>query len=177
VTPLPPPLGSGELTFWRLDQARFAPAWDSGEGAWRVGGRWNSRGVRAIYAALDPATAILEVAVHKTFRTLDIVRHVLTWAHIAEATQARIVTAADVPNANWLRPGAVSAGQQAFGDALLRAHPFVLIPSVVSVHSWNVIFDPAVAAGAYRTAHQEAFALDPRLHPPGSGGDQDSRLP
>ncbi|MDB5415627.1 MAG: hypothetical protein JWR10_3962 [Rubritepida sp.] len=167
MTPLPPPLGPGGLVFWRLDQAKFGADWNSGEGSYRVGGRWNSRGVRAVYAALDPGTAILEVAVHKTFRTLDTVAHVLTWALIADAGQVHVVHVKDVPNSNWLTPGTPSAGQQAFGDALLKAHPFVLIPSVVSAHSWNVIFDRAVAASFYGPATQEPFALDPRLHPPG----------
>jgi RES domain-containing protein len=166
VTPLPPPLGTGELVFWRLDQAKFRLTWDSGEGSFLVGGRWSSRGTRAVYASLDPATAILEVAVHKTFRTLDTVPHVLTSARIADAENVRVVAAADLPNPNWLRPGAISAGQQAFGDALLRAHTFVLIPSTVSSHSWNVIFDPIVAKGFYGSVAQEPFALDTRLHPP-----------
>ena len=170
MTPLPPPLGSGELVMWRLDQAKFGRMWDSGEGSYLVGGRWNPRGVRAVYAALDPATAILEVAVHKTFRTLDVVPHVLTSARIADPNHIHVVGARDVPNPNWLRPGAVSAGQQAFGDALLKAYPFVLIPSVVSSHSWNVIFDPAIAKVCYRTVAQEPFALDPRLHPPTGTG-------
>ena len=166
MTPLPPPLGPGALILWRLDQAKHAPAWDSGEGGYLAGGRWNSRGVRAVYASLDPATAILEVAVHKTFQTLDTVPHVLTSAPIIDAGGAHVVQAADAPNPNWLLPGAPSAGQQAFGDALLKAHTFVVIPSVVSRHSWNVIFDPAMAAGLYGPPQQEAFALDPRLHPP-----------
>jgi RES domain-containing protein len=153
------------VVFWRLDQARFRRTWDSGEGSYRAGGRWSSRGVRAVYAALDPATAILEVAVHTTFRTLDAVPHVLTSARIADVSHAHVITPADVPNPNWLRPGAVSAGQQSFGDVLLRVHPFVLIPSVVSTHSWNVVFDPAVAGGLYDTTQQENFALDTRLHP------------
>ena len=131
-----------------------------------MGGRWSSRGVRAVYAALDPATAILEVAVHKTFAALDAVPHVLTSARIADAGRVRLVEAAEVPNPNWLRPGVVSAGQQAFGDALLRAQAFVLIPSVVSTHSWNVVFDPAAARGLYGSVAQERFALNPRLHPP-----------
>jgi RES domain-containing protein len=170
VTPLPPPLGPGGLVFWRLDQAKFGPAWHRGEGSYLVGGRWNSRGVRAVYAALDPATAILEVAVHKTFGTLDTVPHVLTSARIADARQAHVVDPADVPNSNWLRPGAVSAGQQAFGDAMLKVHTFVLIPSVVSTHSWTVVFDPVAAKGCYGSVAQEAFALDTRLHPPGAAG-------
>ena len=166
MTPLPPPLGSGELLFWRLDQAKFGASWDSGEGSYRVGGRWNSRGVRVVYAALDPATAILEVAVHTTFKILDTVPHVLTSARIPEPSRALVITAASVPNPNWLRPGAVGAGQQTFGDALLRTNAFVLIPSVVSSHSWNVIFDPAVANGMFVSVAQEPFALDTRLHPP-----------
>ena len=170
MTPLPPPLGPGGLAFWRLDQAKFAATWDSGEGSYLAGGRWNSRGVRAVYAALDPATAILEVAVHKTFRTLDTVPHVLTSARIADVAQAQLVGPADVPNPNWLRPGAVSAGQQAFGNAMLKTHTLVLIPSVVSIHSWTVVFDPVVAQGCYDSVAQEAFALDPRLHPPTGSG-------
>ncbi len=91
--------------------------------------------------------------------------HVLTSARIADVSHAHVITPVDVPNPNWLRPGAVSAGQQSFGDVLLRVHPFVLIPSVVSTHSWNVVFDPAVAGGLYDTTQQESFALDTRLHP------------
>ncbi|MGA9795900.1 MAG: RES domain-containing protein [Rhizomicrobium sp.] len=166
MIPLPPPLGTGELVFWRLDQAKHATSWDSGEGSYLVGGRWNSRSIRAVYAALDPATAILEVAVHKTFRTLDIVPHVLTSARISDAARVHIVETSDIPNPNWLKPGIPSAGQQAFGDALLKAHSFIFIPSVVSTHSWNVIFDPALAAGLYDGTTQEVFALDTRLHPP-----------
>ena len=56
MTPLPPPLGRGELVFWRLDKATFASSWDSGEGAFLFGGRWNSRNRRVVYASLDPAT-------------------------------------------------------------------------------------------------------------------------
>jgi RES domain-containing protein len=165
VTPLPPPLGRGELVLWRLDQEQYSSTWDSGEGAYLFGGRWSSQGVRAVYAALDPATAILEIAVHKTFKTLDTVRHVLTSAQITDTDGVYVVRASDVPNPNWLKPGVASAGQQAFGDTLLKAHAFLLIPSVVSAHSWNVVFDPGVARGLYGPEAQERFALDTRLHP------------
>jgi RES domain-containing protein len=151
--------------FWRLDQAKFRETWDSGEGSYLVGGRWSSRGTRAVYAALDPATAILEVAVHKTFPILDTVPHVLTWARIVDAKRVHVVDASQLPNPNWLRPGALGAGQQAFGDGLLKAHAFVLFPSVVSPHSWTVVFRPSMASGLYDSVTQEAFALDTRLHP------------
>lgn len=168
MTPLPAPLGQGGLVAWRLDQARFAASWDSGEGAYQVGGRWNSRGVRAVYCSLDPSTAILEVAVHKGFKALDTVPHVLTSLAIGDAAAVHVVRPADVPNANWLRPGIPSAGQQAFGDALLARHRFVAIPSAVSTRSWNLIFLRTDAAPGYAVLGQEAFALDTRLHPPPS---------
>jgi RES domain-containing protein len=166
VTPLPAPLGGSELVAWRLDQSKYATTWDSGEGAFLVGGRWNSRGVRTVYCSIDPATAILEVAVHKGFRALDTVSHVITAATIDPAG-VFVVEPAAIPNPNWLRPGIPGAGQQAFGDELLAKHPFVVIPSVVSTASWNLIFVAANAAGSYTMRSQEPFALDTRLHPPG----------
>jgi RES domain-containing protein len=166
LTPPPAALGGRELVAWRLDQAKFAASWDSGEGAYQVGGRWNSKGVRAVYCSIDPSTAILEVAVHKGFRTLDTVPHVLTSLTIADPTAVHVVDPATIPNANWLHPGIPSAGQQQFGDGLLAAHRFVVIPSAVSTRSWNLIFDRTAATGAYVRGSQEAFALDTRLHPP-----------
>ena len=132
MTPLPPPLGTGALVAWRLDLELHRRTWDSGEGAFRAGGRWNSRGRRAVYCSLDPATAILEVAVHKGFRALDTVPHVLTSLGIPDPTGVHVVRPADVPNPNWLVPGIPSAGQQSFGDGLLAEHACFLIPSAVS---------------------------------------------
>ena len=166
MTPLPPPLGSAELVIWRLDPAQFRTSWDSGEGAYIFGGRWNSVGVRAVYCSLDPAIAILEVAAHQGFRTLDTTPHVLTALTVTDLSRVRVVEPTSVPNLNWLRPGNPSAGQQAFGDALLARHAFVVIPSAVSPHSWNAVFVAATAVGAYAVRLQEDFALDPRLHPP-----------
>lgn len=166
MTPLPALLGGTGLVAWRLDEARHATTWDSGEGAYRVGGRWNSKGVRAVYCAIDPATAVLEVAVHKGFKALDTVPHVLTALNITDPSAVHIVNPASVPNPNWLRPGIPSAGQQAFGDQLLANHKFIVIPSAVSAHSWNLMFVGATAAGAYVLRSQDPFALDTRLHPP-----------
>lgn len=163
----PPVLGAGPIRGWRLDQAPYAATWNSGEGAFRVGGRWNTRGVRAVYAALDAATAILEVAVHKGFRVLDTVPHVLTSFLVARDADVHVVDPGDLPNAHWLHPGIPSAGQQAHGDALLAAHDVVLIPSAVSTYSWNLIFDAGRAAARCGLDFQHPFALDSRLHPAG----------
>jgi RES domain-containing protein len=166
MTPLPAALGGSGVTGWRLDQSIYRATWDSGEGAFRQGGRWNSRGRRTLYSSLDPATAILEVAVHKTFPVLDTVPHILTSFDVHDPASIHVVLPADVPNPNWLHPGLPSAGQQQFGDALLNKHLFVVIPSAVSTHSWNLIFDSTRAATHYTLTMQETFALDTRLHPP-----------
>lgn len=166
MTPLPAALGGTDLVAWRLDRDIYAATWDSGEGAYRVGGRWNSKGVRAVYCSLDPATAILEVAVHKGFEVLDSVPHVLTSLIVTDTTNIHVVKESDIPNKNWLRPVSPGAGQQAFGDALLAAHKFLLIPSAVSNRSWNLIFLNGSAAGAYKQVAQEPFSLDTRLNPP-----------
>lgn len=164
MTPLPPPLGTGELVAWRLHRTRYRDDWDSGEGAFRWGGRWNSRGVRAVYCSLDPATAILEVAVHTGFAALDAVPHTLTAITIADSTRVHVVESSDLPDPEWLRPSNPTVAQQAFGDALLAAHAVIAIPSTVSRHSWNLILPRVGAAGVYAILLQEDFILDPRLH-------------
>jgi RES domain-containing protein len=166
VTPLPGPLGGKELVAWRIDRQAHSATWDSGEGAFQVGGRWNSRGVRAVYCSIDPATAIVEVAVHKGFAVLDAVPHVLTRFEIKDPNDVHIVDPRAVANPNWPVPGAPGAGQQAFGDALLATHKFVLIPSTVSKQSWNLVFVATRASDAYRKVEQERLAIDTRLNPP-----------
>jgi RES domain-containing protein len=158
--------GNNQIHFWRLDDARHAQSWDSGLGAQKAGGRWNSKGRKVVYASADAATAILEVAVHKGFEVLDGVRHVLTGALVLDAAAVFKVDKSQVPNPNWLLPGRPGMGQQKFADALLAKHPFVLMPSTVSPHSWNLLINPEKAKGLYRVVVQETFGLDTRLHPP-----------
>ncbi len=124
--------------------------------------------MRAVYASVDPATAILEVAVHETFNIVDTVPHVLTSGRIFDVSRVHVVPPPDIPNPHWVRPGAASAGPFGFGYAMLKAHIFVLIPSVISPHSWNMIFDPTVAKDFYGFVAQECFAVDTQLHPPGT---------
>jgi len=162
MTPLPASLD--QLVVWRLERTIYVPTWQQGEGSFQVGGRWSPPGKRVIYTSLDPATTILEVAVHKGFDVLDTVPHSLLQIAL-DGSGVRVVDPGDVPNPNWLRPGTVSAGQQAFGAALLAKHPVVLIPSVVSTHSWNVLFESGSLATRLRSASHERFGLDQRLTP------------
>jgi RES domain-containing protein len=118
-----------------------------------------------VYCALDPSTAILEVAVHKGFNTLNGVPHVLSSAQLPDWSTVHVVQPDDVPNKTWLYPSAFSARQQAFGKNLLISHDFVVIPSAVSRNSWNLLFDATRTVGQYTLRHQENLDLDPRLDP------------
>jgi RES domain-containing protein len=109
----------------------------------------------------------LEVAVHKGFKTLNAVPHVLSSAVLRVPwADVHVVHPGDVPNQLWLYPCAFSAAQQAFGHELLRGVKFAAIPSAVSRRSWNLIFDADSAAGKYELRDQEPLDLDPRLDPP-----------
>lgn len=169
MTPLPAALdagaSAGKLDVWRLDAARHAGTWDQGEGAFQVGGRWTPKGRRVIYCGLEPSTTILEVAVHKSFRVLDTVAHKLIRIEISQPDLVHQLDLSTIPNKAWLQSGTVSAGQQAFGSALLDLHPFLLVPSVVSTHSWNLVIDVASAQGMFALKSVEDFSLDTRLHP------------
>lgn len=157
---------STEVHFWRLDSKQYAPTWDQGIGAEKGGGRWNPKGLATVYASLDAATAILEVAVHKGFEALDALPYVLTQVRVTDPSKIHVLDTNAIPNANWLLPGTPSRGQQLYGAGLLGKHPFVLIPSSVSRHSWNVLMNPALARGQYEVVLQELLALDGRLNPP-----------
>lgn len=160
------PWAPDALLFWRMDDARHKLTWDSGKGAEITGGRWNPKGFAVVYGSVDPSTAVLEVAVHKGFDTLDRVPHVLSCAELVDPAQVHVVDAAQVRNANWLRPGTPGHAQQQYGKQLLEQHPFVAIPSAVLPQSWNLLFNPAKAAGQYQFKSQTDFALDTRLNPP-----------
>lgn len=160
MNPLP---WSGAWYAWRLDREVYKDSWDSGIGAHKLGGRWNPPGRKVVYAAADPSTAILEVAVHLGFDALDTVRHVLTCFEVLDPGLIKVVQPEDVPNPVWLSSAAASPNQQKFVDALLAEHAFVLIPSAVSRNSWNLLVSCELAAGKYRVVKQERFGLDTRL--------------
>ena len=173
MTPLPAALagaGPSPLLAWRIDAEPYAATWDSGLGAERFGGRWNPKGQRAVYCSLDPATCLVEAAVHRGFEVLDTRPHVLSCLLIeplsAGEPGVRVVLPDELPNPAWLHGGVPSAGQQRFGAALLAEHGVIVIPSAVSKCSWNLVFAPEAAAGRVWLQHQQRLVVDTRLSLP-----------
>jgi RES domain-containing protein len=163
-------LGPRPAIIWRLDTAERAEGATAGLGAKRYGGRWNPRGLACVYASLDAATAIMEVAVHTGFDALDARPHVLTAMALRPDVRMRVVRPEEIPNPNWLVPGSPTPGQVRFGGELLRQHPVVLIPSVAAQRSWNVLVNPELEADVLTVLMRERLRLDPRLAIGAAGG-------
>ena len=161
------------FTAWRLDRLKHASTWDTGIGASLAAGRWNHEGRTVVYASADPATALMEVAVHVSFAVLDSTPYVLSNFVIDDPSRIHVIFPEDIPNPNWLRAGPATQQQRDFGHSLLDAHAFVALPSTVSQPSWNIIFDPLSAhfssGNGWSLHQQERFGLDTRLALASSG--------
>src|ERR1022692_3470352 len=137
---------------FRLCRSSY-PAYD-GEGARRVGGRWNSKGVPVLYMSENRSLAVLEVLVHLSGTLPD--KYLLGAADIADE---------DLP-VGW---SALSPGEQVatrlLGDAwVARQRSAVLsVPSVI-LGERNYVLNPAHSAFArIEFAQPEAFTFDLRL--------------
>ena len=120
------------------------------------GGRWNSPGRPAIYAAEYPALAILELLVH-----LDI--------DLGAPPAGLMLAEISVPDA-LLKIAAAKAFTDAacrkIGDAFLadREYAGLIVPSAVAPHSRNVILNPRhPEAEAIFVVSIEKLDLDGRL--------------
>ena len=92
-------------TFYRA----MRPAWAfgplSGEGAAANGGRWNAKGVPALYLAADPMTALAEYNQDIQFRPVTLAEYHITSGDLADCTspalQKRLGLHDDMFTAAW----------------------------------------------------------------------------
>lgn len=142
----------------RLTKAAFVAL--DGEGARRFGGRWNSAGRPAIYAAATPSLAVLEVLVH-----LDLPGELMP----DDYRLLGIEVPDDAPVERLDQTPGETDACQAVGDSFLaRAAALVLlVPSIVVPQERNAIINvhhPAMD-GVVVVAN-EPFRFDPRLLDP-----------
>ena len=142
---------------WRIAKARHAQsigALLNGEGARLVGGRWNSKGRRAVYAASTLSLAMLEVLVHvqsprvlRDYRMLDL--------------QIPDDAIADVDST-----GMDAAAMREAGDRfLMQARAIALrARSVVNPFEFNVMINPDHPdVGRITAGELRALEFDQRL--------------
>ncbi len=115
----------------------------SGEDAKRYGGRWNPKGMAAVYTAESPSQALLEYLPHfqETCAPPDLV---LVTIKAPGALPIQEITEEDLP-ANWYaRPPIPETAM--LGEKWLRERSFVglRVPSVMLPYgkAWNLILNP-----------------------------------
>ena len=140
------------MRVWRIARSTHAGSVEemlSGEGAARYGGRWNPKGMPAVYCSENTSLAALEVLVNlarpstfPSYRVLDL----------------------DVPSESIVTAPAPVADTRRAGADLLRTHLAMMAPSAVNPLERNVVLNPAhpdfdaVRPGAIRP-----FIFDRRL--------------
>lgn len=131
------------VSFWRI--ATRGPAWEptdlSGGGGAATGGRWNEKGVPAVYAASSVALACLETLVHMNQGGLPIARYLVEIQLPREVAEKG--SKLDLPDGwNALPAGfaAARAGTQWLKSA---ASLLLFVPSVVVPMESNVLLNPA----------------------------------
>lgn len=144
---------------WRIVKAKHAATAFSGEGAAKVGGRWNSRGVSVVYASSTLSLAALESLVH--------LNPPVFFKYVAfpiEFDEALVSTPGKLPT-DWSiePPGPAS---KSIGDAWVRGgkSAVLAVPTVILPTETNYLLNPAhpdfqkIAVGK-----AVPFAFDPRL--------------
>ena len=125
---------------FRLCRANY-PAYD-GEGARRVGGRWNSKGTRVLYMSENRSLAVLEILVHLSASLPD--RYVLGGAGIPDDVAVDILDESELP-AKWstLDPREQELTRRMGDEWLAQQRSVILsVPSVV-LGERNYVLNPA----------------------------------
>jgi RES domain-containing protein len=157
------------MRFWRICRRRYASEAANGEGARLYGGRWNSRGVRMVYASTSLALAAVEIFVNlePNLRPADLVS---IEGEIPEAPEPGSLEIARLDPAllprNWYATRDESLRR--FGDEWVRAGRTVglMVPSAAIRGEWNVLLNPAHADFSKITLQEpRAFEFDVRMFP------------
>jgi putative toxin-antitoxin system antitoxin component (TIGR02293 family) len=128
------------MRFWRICRRRYAAEAATGEGARLYGGRWNSRGVRVVYASTSLALAAVEtfVNVEPNLRPADLVS---IEGKIPENVQVARLAAEALPP-HWYASRDESL--RGFGDEWISRGNSVglLVPSAAIRGEWNLLLNP-----------------------------------
>jgi RES domain-containing protein len=149
------------MRVWRLAPSLY-PAFD-GEGARRVGGRWNSPGLPAVYSSEHLSLAVLELLVHVDVASLP--DNLVAYAvDLPDAAVERLDPAK--LGADWTTHPVPGATRE-IGDRWLRqgGSLALVVPSAVIPEESNVLINPRHpgAEAALVAASSRPFAFDPRI--------------
>ena len=151
------------IVAWRLSKARHAAAAFDGEGARLEGGRWNPKGLPAVYLADHPALSALEAFVHLKAAATRI-DFVMFRVEIPAQVPVLELAVADLP-AGW-RNEPPARETMAIGEKWIREGKAAVlkVPSVLVPAAANLILNPRhPEARKIRVGRAEKFHFDPRM--------------
>lgn len=153
------------MTIYRLCDRQYKNDF-SGSGAERLGGRWNSRGLKALYAAEHISLAMLEIVVNLPGRQwtgpalFQLIEWELTPSQICSLDTRQL-------KKNWIQDQAYT---RFIGDEFLKSarHLAMKVPSAVIPEEYNVLLNPLHPKfRQLKPTHSRAYKPDPRLIPAG----------
>lgn len=151
------------MRLWRICRERWAAtAWD-GEGARLLGGRWNHRGERMVYAAGSLSLAVLETLVHVETTELpdDLVAVPASLPDSIEVEQWSV----EKLSADWRRYPAPTALRDLGSDWLRSGRTCVLgVPSAIVPEESCFLLNPQhPSLTALQPGEPRPFRFDARL--------------
>jgi RES domain-containing protein len=150
---------------WRITKAKHQQTAFDGRGAALAGGRWNSRGVPAVYVAGTLALATLEMLVH-----LHSTRVLSTYSSIEVEIPKSLIEALDLAGlpSDW-DSYPVSEDVQRLGDEWLSGMSAVAlrVPSAIIPTESNFLLNPRHPDfGRIAKGSPKPYGFDPRLLKP-----------
>ena len=153
----------GPLIAFRIADKRH-PLFD-GTGAALLGARWNSSGIRVIYAAGSYAGALLEKLaqsgrlgeIPKTHQSIKII--------IPESVEIEDISTADVPG--WNLPDLIESRR--YGDQWLQEKrtAVLMVPAIIVAEEKNILINPEHPKfSLITTSEPQEVIWDPRLFHP-----------
>ncbi|MCK5782453.1 MAG: RES family NAD+ phosphorylase [Flavobacteriales bacterium] len=124
---------------YRITKAKYANDL-RGLGAYKVGGRWNSRGNFVLYTASSISLAILENLVHFSIRHIPVEMSIVKISLPDDSFQ--LIERSEL-NSTW-SDLPLSRYTQNIGDRWIMSQEslVLVIPSVVNIHEYNYLINP-----------------------------------
>lgn len=132
----------------------------NGEGAYRVGGRWNSKGVRMVYTSTSIALSSLEVLVHTDGLPIPNGMILLTFE-----VPNKYIQLLENPPLNWNEIPPKGAAK-IVGDKFISSNRILglKVPSAIIPEEYNVLFNPLhLHMDKVELVSQRDYAFDGRL--------------
>ena len=147
---------------WRIVKRTHAASAFDGKAAQRFGGRWNSPGLRAVYASASKSLATLEIIVH-----LDVAHSIPRLVAFAFDLDEKLIERLplELLPRHWRTLQGCSATRQLGDDWLTSGRSLALaVPSAIVPEEFNYVLNPSHAAFArLKFGRPMPFLLDPRL--------------